>query len=563
MLRRYSPGLIVLLPVLLFGWWVRPIFHGLVMFFYTSPIVWLPPIAILAIGFAVRRSRRAQPDVLSERDLKQLTREGGPRRLRLAGHRLPSVDVRLLAGLAFAAFVLGAAFKGPLTNRAIYSHTNYASISGLPEVGVARLVPQEVAVQIASSGFNSPTEKLTDFRSVSTPEGLAWTAFRTPDGAFRIFSKQTQGIVTLNAESTERRVTPTDAELEVAPGQLLTDNLRWRLLKRHYLIDLANPVGALDRGGRPIIIVPYISYKGWLIRRPVLGGVFVVHPDGGIEDLSPDEARQRPEVASTGRLFPDTLARRIQDAYAYKRGIWNRFVLHEEQTQISDTENNKQPYLIDFGARGTKWVTIAEPYGQAFAANAIFLTDTVTGETEIWRVPRNTSLSGNRRAVQTVRSVSIPGVVFAAESAQGTGGRFKVVEPRPVFVRGRLLYLLSIIPENGNSVSKSVIVDAARNKVVAIFDNDTDPSADEKTLRYLSTGNLDRAAVPKQESGAKGGTTQPATGTTQPATKPAGGNQRPSNTPSDIQRRLDRLIQQQRDTLRETERLRRETERGK
>ena len=69
MLRRYWPGLIVLLLVLLFLWWVRPIFHGLVMFFYTSPIVWLPPIVILAIGFAVRRYRRPK---LSKRDLELL-----------------------------------------------------------------------------------------------------------------------------------------------------------------------------------------------------------------------------------------------------------------------------------------------------------------------------------------------------------------------------------------------------------------------------------------------------------------------------------------------------------
>ena len=62
MLRRYWPGLIVLLLVLLFLWWVRPIFHGLVMFFYTSPIVWLPPIAILAIGFGIRRFRRLQAE---------------------------------------------------------------------------------------------------------------------------------------------------------------------------------------------------------------------------------------------------------------------------------------------------------------------------------------------------------------------------------------------------------------------------------------------------------------------------------------------------------------------
>ena len=548
-MRRSWPVLVVLLLVLLFLWWVRPVFHGLVMFFFTSPIVWLPPIAIVAIGLGIRRFRGSK---LSKRDLERLTGGEDDESNGSLRSQLPSVGagVGVIAGLAFASFVLGAIFKHPLTNRAIYNNTNYASIDGLPEGGVVRLVPQEVAVQIASSGFNSPTEKLTDFRSVVTPEGLAWSAFRTPDGAFRIFSKKSQGTVTLNAESTERRVKQSDAELEVAPGQLLTDNLRWRLLKRHYLIDLANPVGALDTQGRPIIIVPYVSYKGWLIRRPVLGGVFVVHPDGEIEDLSPDEARKRAEIVSTGRLFPDTLARRIQDAYAYKRGIWNRFVLHEEQTQISDTETNQQPYLIDFGERGAKWVTVAEPYGQAFAANAIFLTDTVTGETEIWRVPRNASLSGNRRAVETVRSVSIPGVVFAGEGARGTGGRFKVVEPRPVFVRGRLLYLVSVIPENGNSVSKSVVVDAARNKVVAIFDNDTDPSADQATLRYLATGELDRAALPQQESGDQGATPQPVT------------TPKPDRQPS-IERRLERLIQQQRDTLRETEQLQQEVERGR
>jgi hypothetical protein len=558
MLRRSWPVLIVLLLGLLFLWWVRPIFHGLVMFFFTSPIVWFPPIAILAIGFGIRRFRRSK---LSKRDLELLTGREGDEPDGSFRNQLPSVGagVGVIAGLAFASFVLGAIFKAPLTNRAIYKNAEYVSIDGLPEGGVVRLVPQEVAVEIASSGFNSPTEKLTDFRSVATPEGLAWTSFRTPDGAFRVFSKKSQGFVTLNAESTERRVKQSDAELEVAPGQLLTDNLRWRLLKRHYLIDLANPVGALNREGRPIIIVPYVSYKGWLVRRPVLGGVFVVHPDGEIEDLSPDEARRRPEITSTGRLFPDTLARRIQDAYAYKRGIWNRFVLHEEQTQISDTESNQQPYLIDFGERGTKWATVAEPYGQAFAANAIFLTDTVTGETEIWRVPRNASLSGNRRAVETVRSVSIPGVVFSGEGGSRTGGRFKVVEPRPVFVGGRLLYLLSVIPENGNSVSKSVVVDAARNKVTAIFDNDTDSSADQDTLRYLATGELDRAALPQQESGTQGAAGQQPTSPTRERQP----SQTPQTAPSDVERRLDRLIQQQRETLRETEQLQQEIKRGK
>src|SRR5687767_5806930 len=210
MLRRYWPGLVVLLLVLAFLWWVRPIFHGFVMFFYTSPIVWLPPLVILAIGFGIRHSRRSK---LSKRDLELMTGREGDEPNGSFRSQLPSVGAGagVIAGLAFVAFVLGAAFKAPLTNRAIYNNTEYASIGGLPEGGVVRLMPQEVAVQIASSGFNSPTEKLTDFRSVVTPEGLVWTAFRTPDGAFRIFSKKSQGLVTLNAESTERRVKQSDA----------------------------------------------------------------------------------------------------------------------------------------------------------------------------------------------------------------------------------------------------------------------------------------------------------------------------------------------------------------
>ena len=92
--------------------------------------------------------------------------------------------------------------------------------------------------------------------------------------------------------------------------------------------------------------------------------------------------------------------------------------------------------------------------------------------------------------------------------------------------------------------------------MVAIFDNDTDPSADEETLRYLATGELDRAAVPEQESGTQGG----ATGTGDQARGATGSLEK---TPSDIQRRLERLIQQQRETLRETEQLQREIERGR
>ncbi len=513
---------------------VRPVWHGLAMFFWTQPAVWLPPVLLLAVGAVLlRRSRRNWTTL---EDLR-------------AGVR-PPVWLAAFPVIAFLYLLVASSLHGPLVGRAIVTSTSYEPIEGLPPGGLVRLVPREVAEQNASAAFNSPTETLTDFRIVNTDRGLQWTALRTPQGAFRTFTKKSQGLVVLDAEQTARSLRQVDAEFEVAPGLQITDNLRWRLLKRRFLIDLEDPVGVETPDG-PKIMVPYLSYRGFLVRRPVLGGVFLVSPDGRIDDLSPREAAARPELARTGRIFPDTQARRIHDAYQYNRGLWNAWFVHEDQTQITDTESNRQPYLVDFrGGLGPQWVTVAEPYGRASAATAIFLTDAATGETRLWRVPRRTSLSGNRRAIQAVRAVSIPGVDFG--DGGGTSGNFRVVEPRPVFVDGRVVYLTSVIPNTANAVSKTVVVDAETNKLVAIFDNDRDPEAEEKTLRYIETGEI------PDDSATADSLDPQATPTPGPTPTPAtGGAPSPrSGSDADVRQRLDDAIRRQEELLRELQDLR-------
>lgn len=524
-------GVVVLAGVV---WLLRPFFHGIAMFLWTAPLVWFPPLVVLLIGaaLAVRARRRITVENIVA------PRRGSPA---LLGAGVVAVVLFLLLGVV----------NGPLSARALYTDTNFVEVDALPSGATPRLVPKEVAVQVASSGFNSPTEYLTNFSIVRTPDGLRWTALRTPDGLIRTFTKASQGLVTLDAGQTARTVRQVDSELRVAPGLRVTDNLRWRLLKDRYFIELGEEVGIEGADGRARIIVPYIEYEGWLVRRPKLGGVFVVAPDGSFEDLEPAEARRRPEIVASGRLFPERLARRIQDAYAYKRGIWNKLFVHEEQTQITDTEVNAQPYLIDFGGRGARWVTVAEPYGRAFAANAVFLTDTLTGATQVYRVPRGQSLSGNRRALDTVRSISIPGVTFADQGEGTGGGRFRAIEPRPVFVDGKLLYLVSVIPQSGNSVSKTVIVDAEQNKQVAIFDNDTDLEAERKTVDFLRTGTVpgDEPATTTAQADGEGSAAPTATPT------PSGGSGGSGGTPAD---RLDELIERQRQLLRDTEALQEE-----
>ncbi|HYF28449.1 MAG TPA: hypothetical protein VD931_22090, partial [Baekduia sp.] len=251
-------------------WLVRPIWHGLAMLLWSAPLVWLPSVVLLGVGaWLAHRSRRSWTTL---EDLRRGVR--------------PPAWLVIFPILAFVTFVFGGSLQGALVGRAIVSATTYEAIGGLPAGGQVRLVPREVAEQNAASAFNSPTETLTDFRIVNTPAGLRWTALRTPQGAFRIFSKKSQGLVELDAQKTARSLRQVDAELDVAPGLQITDNLRWRLLKERFLIRLEDPVG-IDTAQGPRIIVPYLEYKGLLVRRPVLGGVFVVAPDGTIEDLEP------------------------------------------------------------------------------------------------------------------------------------------------------------------------------------------------------------------------------------------------------------------------------------
>ena len=172
--------------VLLILWFLRPWFHGPVMFFYKHPLIWLPMVGVLvASGFIARRLMSSQPT----------TRSRG------------FVTAGLLVASLFALIVFSV-LEGALVQRSIYTNTTYEEIPGLPAGGTVRIVPREVAVEIASSGFNSPTEHADRLPGrCRRRRGLRWNALRTPDGVVRIFTKKSQGLVTLDASSTERRVT--------------------------------------------------------------------------------------------------------------------------------------------------------------------------------------------------------------------------------------------------------------------------------------------------------------------------------------------------------------------
>lgn len=570
-IRRIAVAIVVLAMI----YWLRPLLHPFLFRFYAAPIVWLLPLLIFLGGAAASIlvfRRRPQVEVLDGPPTGFTAMLPPNHPLRRAADRLGKAAGMFFAtvGLAFAAFFVLGILNGPLVAVQLYKNTVFEPIKDLPPIGAVRLTPKEVGERVAGSGFNSPTEHLTDFHLIKRKGHLTWTALRTPESAYRSFTQRTTGLLELNASASTRDTELIDGEFKTAPGMYLTDNLRWRLLKKRFFVELDDPIAITDLLDRPLIVVPYVKYSGWLIRRPVFGGVFVVHPDGKIEDLTPAEATRREEIANAGRAFPESLARRMQESYAYKNGLLNKWFSHEDQTQISRTENNPQPYLLDFKERGLQFVSSAEPYGRAFAVNAIFLTDSLNGRTRMWQPERGADLTGNRRVLETVRSLSIPGIVFAetGNTAPGDRGGFRVVEPRPMVVEGRLVFMTSIIPDNANNVSKTVFIDAATNRVAAIFDNDSDPRADAKVARYLAGGEAPGAEVGNAVGGADGGTG--ATGADNAAdgsgagTTGGGGasgatdGDGSTSATGDQRKKLDELIRRQRELLDELEALRRQ-----
>ena len=524
--------LIALVLVLIF---LRPLLHGPLMWVWRAPLPWIVAGLILIVGRLLsRRARLTVADLQAGRD---------PRRGVWAGS----------LGIAALAFFMLQALNPVLVQRSLAAHTDYQRIEGLPSTGVVRLVPREVAAQILGTGFNSSIERLTDLAVINTPDGLRWSAIRTPQGIFRRYTEKSGGIVTQDAQTPQRKLSLLDAEFQYAPGLAIFDSLSWQLRERRLLADLQSPVGILDEQGKPLILVPYITYSGFLIRRPKLGGAFVVHPDGKIEDLSPSEAAARPEIARSGRLFPDTLARRIQDAYALKDGIWNYLVLHKDQTQIVDTEANRQPYLLQGPNGQTSWVSVAQPYGQSTATNAIFLTDSVTGATRVWKVAQRDALTGNARAVDITESQPIQGVDFGTGGVVNpTSGSFRAVEPRPVFIKGKLYFIVSVIPSTAQTVTRTVVVDAQTNEAIKVFT--TDEAGLRETLDFLKNGP-DGSTSESDVSGTTPTPTPSATtpsSTTPTSTTPA--------TKAELQKQVDRAIQRQQDALDELKALQRQLE---
>jgi hypothetical protein len=157
-------------------------------------------------------------------------------------------------------------------------------------------------------------------------------------------------------------------------------------------------------------------------------------------------------------------------------------------TDESDDEGvvgNRQPYLTNLGDGRVRWVTVAHAPYEDDRVTAIFLTDSITGRTEVWHAPRGSNVLSNNGAVRLVRKLHLNFSSVSTEHRRAT-------EPRPVFARGRLYYLVSIVPEGrlvgDQPVERTALVDALRHRIVRVFDH-ADPEADDALRDFFGVSS--------------------------------------------------------------------------
>lgn len=423
-----------------------PLWHGIVMVFFLTPIIWW--LAIMWIGGL------ALMGVIS-RD-----------------HR-PFVNWLTAGGVVLLGLIVIIPFSSMWGSKKLARSLHVTEVSQLPDSSMdsLRVMPRSVADRMAKDSLQYPRYQL-DTSDIVIREGRPmWSYTLVPDGMINTFTLKDKGAVYVDMTTLDKNTKTVEADLSVGPGMALTDGLKWRIFRERYFIDLGDPF-TLTKGDDMYVVVPVTEYERHLFYSvPRWGGVAVVDAGGDITFLNPEEA-QKSDLLQGQKLVPDPLARTWIDSLNYQRGIKNNLFYHEDQFKIADTPNstNQQPFLIDT-SEGLKWFIAVEPYGNAHGIFRVYMVDARTGAITVKKYSEGDPLLGPVRSADYLKK-DFPTVDWSSIVPS---------EPIPVSVGDKLSWIVRAIAADGSGVSFMAVVDAQSGKVTK-FDSV------ENLKKFLTSG---------------------------------------------------------------------------
>lgn len=404
----------------------------------------------------------------------------------------------VVSGLTIA--LLGFVFVGPMAGQAYaYEHMtdeivepNAEELDKLPDSSTttSRIAPQAVSENWATNSLQYPRYNIEggDITYINgTPH---WSYSLAPDGAFNTFTRKQRGAVYVNQSSFSKDITVHDDQNFVCgEGMAMTDNVGWQISRDDYFKDYQDTF-VVPHEGQSYLVTPYITHS-WEFRLtplpqfyavPEFGGVKVVDQDCNIQDMSPDEAHDSEILGEVQNYYPYELAMFKVESMAYKNGILNTIIGHEEQLEVAGVpgQGNGQPFTVPT-EDGIQYFIAAEPWGEANGVYQVWTIDAQTGEPSVQSLDQEDAYRGPRKAVDSVM----------AHPQLSRLNDVEAVEPIPVVRDGTLYWQVRVVPESSSRITYVAFFNAD-NEEVAIVESTNQVNA------FLSGDQVN--TTPEQQS---------------------------------------------------------------
>src|SRR5918993_5405547 len=437
--------LVGLAIALFFVWLVSPAFHGLAMALYLN---W--PFFLAILGGAVLGSY-----------------------LWAMGDKDPAKVIIIVAAVAAVAYIFTAA---PLRDLKYLDSIEAQEIEEMLDTTGVRYLPYEVAARFGQNTQDDSTLVLGDFEPLDNEEGgIDWVAPREPNGVWNSFINNQDGATVIKPDGSAELVSQ---EFKRGEGMALHRNVAWALKRERFFVNHTNQYYVLH-DGELLGLVPYVSYKfSFPVMIPQWGGVMVVHPDGDIEDLSPEEAINDGRFEGE-RLYPEQLARKVGDVWKYRNGYWNTWFAHKNEAQIpqisppeeqdavdqqpatlQSSSTNQMPFLIPTSG-GPQWFLAAEPYGGSFSMYQGIYVDGHSGEVSYFRPDTGSALIGVNKALDYAQA-TFPNYQWGQNAV--------ILEPRPIVKDETLYWMATITNADKAGVNQTVMVNASEQGEVTVLE---------------------------------------------------------------------------------------------
>ncbi len=434
-----------LVGVLVFTWLVSPVFHGLVMALYVNWPFFLVVVVGVILGAYLWR----------------------------VGDKDPAKIVAVVAIVAALAYLVTAS---PLRDLKYLASIEAEEIEEMPETTGIRFLPYDVAARFGQNTQDDSTLVLGEFEPLDNGEGgIDWVAPREPNGTWNSFANNQDGVMVIRPDGSAEIV---NQEFRRGEGMALYRNVGWKLKREKFFAHHTNQYYVLD-GKELLGVVPYISYRfSFPVMVPRWGGVLVVHPDGEIENLSPEEAIRDGRFEGE-RLYPEQLARRVGDVWKYRNGYWNTWFAHKDEAQIpqidvsgeqaapgqqpstlQESSTNQMPFLIPTG-EGPQWFSAAEPYGSSFSMYRGIYVDAHSGEVTYFKPDTGSALIGVNKSLDYAKA-TFPNYQWGLNAV--------ILEPRPVVKDKTLYWMATITNADKAGVNQTVMVNASEQGEVTVLE---------------------------------------------------------------------------------------------